>query len=276
MKPTQSFPFPTASAKADRLQPGSCDLLVSVRSLDEATIAIAGGADIIDFKEPLDGALAPVAPEVWQAAARAFPNRTLSAALGESESAARSARHVPDEFRYAKAGPSRTHTTERLGRLWKNLDLPPSVELVPVAYADHLAAGCPGVDHILQLLCSQGRRKMLIDTFVKDGSRLTDHLGIDEIASLVANARRANVWIALAGSLRSDDVTEMIAGGILPDCWGVRGDVCVETSGGNAMDRRTGTLDPRRLGRWTQICRSNIQWVEREHGPEPDRELPSD
>jgi len=276
MNPTQSPRIPNHSANAVRPQPNTCDLLVSVRNLAEAELAVAGGADIIDFKEPLDGALAPVAPEVWQAAARAFPNRTLSAALGESESATRLATHVPDEFRYAKAGPSRTHTTERLGRLWNDLDLPPSVELVPVAYVDHHAADCPHVDEILQLVTSQGRHRMLVDTFVKDGSRLTDHLGMDELAALVTHARNANVWIALAGSLRSDDATEMLARGISPDCWGVRGDVCVETSSGNMRDRRAGTLDPRQIGRWKQVCRSPTRSVEPEHALGHDQEPPRD
>ena len=34
-------------------------LLVSVRSAEEAEIALAGGADVIDVKEPRRGALGP-------------------------------------------------------------------------------------------------------------------------------------------------------------------------------------------------------------------------
>jgi len=250
---SQSMPLPAHLDPTVRPRSGWCDLLVSVRSLAEAEVAIAGGADVIDFKEPLAGALAPVNSEVWRQAASALPGHTLSAALGECESAAGLAADVPPNFRYAKAGPSETHTTDRLGRLWNGLDLPAGVELVAVAYADHDAASCPRVEQVMRLAISQGRRKMLIDTFVKDGSRLTDHLGTDELASLIAHARSAKLWIALAGSLQSNDAVELLARGISPDCWGVRGDVCVETSSGTAMDRRTGTLDPRRIGRWTQL-----------------------
>ncbi|TWT98809.1 (5-formylfuran-3-yl)methyl phosphate synthase [Neorhodopirellula pilleata] len=254
MNHNRSTHFSTFLAPAARRRSHSCDLLVSVRSLAEAEIAIAGGADIIDFKEPLEGALAPVEPEIWRQAAAAFPGRTLSAALGESPSATRLAAFVPKTFRYAKAGPSQIQTTSRLGQFWNDLDLPSGVELVAVAYADYEAAGCPRVDEILELAISQGRRRILIDTFVKDGSCLTDHLALDELATLIDHARNANGWIALAGSLRLDDVSELLAHDITPDCWGVRGDVCMETSSVTALDRRTGSLDPRRIERWTRLC----------------------
>ena len=59
-------------------------LLVSVRSADEARVALAAGAHILDAKEPADGALAPVPPLVLGAIAAVVPAGTaLSVALGE-------------------------------------------------------------------------------------------------------------------------------------------------------------------------------------------------
>ena len=59
-------------------------LLVSVRNAIEAEAALAGGADIIDAKEPLNGALGPVAKEVIQSIAeKVAGSAPVSVALGD-------------------------------------------------------------------------------------------------------------------------------------------------------------------------------------------------
>ena len=59
-------------------------LLISVRSAEEATVALAGGADLIDVKEPSNGPLGVAHHEVL-AAVLAVVNEAVpvSAALGE-------------------------------------------------------------------------------------------------------------------------------------------------------------------------------------------------
>ncbi len=59
-------------------------LLVSVRSAIEATEAVAGGASIIDVKEPARGPLGRAACSVWREVRRAVPaSIPVSVALGE-------------------------------------------------------------------------------------------------------------------------------------------------------------------------------------------------
>ena len=59
-------------------------LLVSVRSRAEAEAALAGGADIIDIKEPARGALGAADPAVWAEICACIGRRAIvSAALGE-------------------------------------------------------------------------------------------------------------------------------------------------------------------------------------------------
>ena len=59
-------------------------LLVSVRSVEEALDALAGGASIIDIKEPARGPLGRADTEVWQAIRETLPvGVCLSVALGE-------------------------------------------------------------------------------------------------------------------------------------------------------------------------------------------------
>src|SRR4051794_16896845 len=59
-------------------------LLVSVRSAEEAACALAGGAALIDVKEPLRGALGRADDAVIRAVVQAVgAARPVSAALGE-------------------------------------------------------------------------------------------------------------------------------------------------------------------------------------------------
>src|SRR4051794_2290794 len=59
-------------------------LLVSVRSAAEALAALAGGADVIDVKEPKNGSLGAADDDTISAVVRAVNGRApVSAALGE-------------------------------------------------------------------------------------------------------------------------------------------------------------------------------------------------
>src|SRR3990172_3975966 len=65
----------------DYSQPG---LLVSVRNADEARIALEGGADVIDVKEPSRGSLGAADAEVVAAVVRAIGGSVpISVAAGE-------------------------------------------------------------------------------------------------------------------------------------------------------------------------------------------------
>src|SRR5258707_906089 len=60
--------------------------LASVRSADEADVALAGGADIIDAKEPAMGALGAVAPATLRGiAVRVAGRLPVSATIGDLE-----------------------------------------------------------------------------------------------------------------------------------------------------------------------------------------------
>lgn len=235
------------------LPPATCQFLISVRDVYEAAIAAAAGPDVIDFKEPADGPLAAVNPSVWEAAAKRFPEQTLSAALGETESAIVLAAQVPTVFRFAKVGPSGLRTPEQLRQVWNSLALSPQVELVPVAYADHDEARCVSVEEVLTSVIATRRRRLLVDTFCKDGRTLFDHLSVERLRAVLDRARAAGVWVAFAGSVRLADVIAIRSRGVLPDCWGVRGDVCQPSLGPGR--RREGELDADRIATWCETLR---------------------
>lgn len=246
--------------------PRPAQWLVSVRSLAEAELASRFGVDIIDLKEPNHGPLAAVERHVWQSVAdrirpqpadqpTAAPLSTplstpLSAALGERDQAAQIARDVPAEFAFAKAGPSQCGTEARVVELWNLVrrDLPPTVELVAVAYADHAAAGSLPPEQILELAARNGFQRILLDTFGKNGSSSIDVLGTSRLAKFGTLAKQNSLWWSLAGSIRLPHLAELKQSWpdpqSSPDCLAVRGDVCQRD--------RQGTLCPERLQQWKQ------------------------
>jgi hypothetical protein len=73
-------------------------LLVSVVTADEVEAAIAGGADIVDVKNPAEGSLGAPTPALLRAVrARVTPPVQLSAALGDAP-------HLPGTMALAAAG----------------------------------------------------------------------------------------------------------------------------------------------------------------------------
>lgn len=229
-------------------------LLVSVRSLAELE-AIAGlGVDVIDFKEPRLGPLAAADPAIWAGAAESVSlakAQKLSAALGECEQAIHLASQVPARFTYAKAGPAGVDSIERLSRYWEQLrqQLPASVELVAVAYADHHDARCPAPESIFAAAHSIGIRTWLLDTFGKgDQQGVVHRISPAQFRSLRAMADQAGAHWVLAGSIRMDDAIGLASQSIRPDLFGVRGDVCDSSRAGNVVAGK--------VTRWLELVRS--------------------
>ena len=198
-------------------------------------MAIGSGADIVDLKEPRAGALSPTDPQLWRQVARRWEqvdaNAQLprfSAALGERAEARDCAASLPARFDFAKAGPSGCSDETQLRRLWSDVrqQLDPSIELVAVAYADWESAGCPTPQSVFQLAHQSGIRRCLLDTFDKAGKSSLQLMGLGSLRELAGIARSLDLWWALAGSVRCQDVARLRAVALAPDCFGVRGDVC--------------------------------------------------
>lgn len=227
---------------------GELALLVSVRNLAEAADAADAGAMLLDFKEPRLGALAPVEPSLWDQAAKWRDQRRddipLSAALGEAECAISIARRVPPSFAFAKPGTRGCGSVGQLQRLWASVreNLPATVRLVAVAYADAQDAMTSDAETVFLEAARCGIRHCLIDTYGKDGRSSLDHLDHPKLTRLSRLADDLGLWWALSGSLRQADLERLRARQIVPDCFGVRGDVC-----GNG---RQSELEPARVALW--------------------------
>jgi uncharacterized protein (UPF0264 family) len=220
------------------------DLLVSVRSAAEAEAALAGGAALIDVKEPARGSLGRADDVAIAAVLRAVAGRRpVSAALGELPG-----KMVPFHFAlaFAKWGlagcggrPDWSGELLQAARL-----LPPSCRPVAVAYADWQRAAAPSPAAVCSFVRARSCGAFLIDTWRKDGTTLLDWLTLDELYGLSDQCRAAGIPIALAGSLGAEQLRQLRP--LRPDWFAVRGAACRD-------GRRTQTIDAERVRRLVDV-----------------------
>jgi len=230
-------------------------LLVSVRSAAEVAPAVAGGAEIVDAKEPSAGSLGAVSlPALRGIARRLPPGMPFSVALGDPTRVAAVAGAIAslDELEprpgeaYVKLGLAASRNLAGARALVAGAveaaarsALRPAV--VVVAYADHERAGAPARSTVSRLAASVGARGVLLDTYLKDGRDLFRHVGDTELAEWIADARGAGLLVALAGSLSVDGVRR--ATNLPADIVGVRGAACEGGREGCVTEERVRALE---------------------------------
>ena len=236
-------------------------LLVSVVSAAEARAALAGGADIIDVKDPREGALGAPSPrtlaEVVAAVDGAAP---VSVALGDlpdlphtaALAACGAAKWGVDYVKLGLRGVQGldravvlvTAVADALGATAADAGAAGAAAagagaagvgpgVIAAAYADGASADPPAFDPALlpELVARTGIAGALIDTLVKDGRGLYGSLPEATVAELVAATRAAGGSFGVAGQLRAGQL-----GRVEADIVGVRSAVC---RGGD----RTASLD---------------------------------
>ncbi len=209
-------------------------LLISVTDASEARAALEGGANIIDVKNPEEGALgaAPVAA-LREVCALLPPSRPSSASLGESTSqpgtlalAAYGAATLGAH--YVKVGLRTANADEAVALLRAAQSgahlANPACTLVAVGYAD---AACIGA--LPWMLLPEIARAVqiggcMIDTALKDGHGLFDYCDEPALKRWLDACRRAGLLCALAGSLSTADLPAMRR--LQPDVVGFRGAAC--------------------------------------------------
>lgn len=228
------------------MSPAAPGLLASVTDLHEMELARAGGADIVDLKQPAFGALGAWSTQALTAAVMLWSawgeqlgpagRPALSATIGDQPM-------VPGLIRAAAERVAGTgvplvkvglfvspHAHECIEAL---APLASRVRLIGVLFADEAPDFA-----VLAALGRAGFAGVMIDTADKKAGSLTAHLDPLTLGQFVAEARRHGLMTGLAGSLRLEDIPALV--GVGADYLGFRGALC---EGG-----RTGTLDPARLG----------------------------
>jgi dihydroneopterin aldolase len=203
-------------------------LLASVAGPEEAAIALDGGADVIDLKDPAQGAFGAVTPAVLRATvATVAGRRKVSAVTGELP--LHPGAVLPAVTALAEAGAEWI----KLG-LFPGGDLPATlralaplarrVRLVGVLFADL------GPDlSALPALAEAGFAGAMLDTARKDGGRLLAQCDLPALARFVALCRAHTLFCGLAGSLEPPDVPRLLV--LEPGLLGFRGALC---AGGRA------------------------------------------
>jgi len=218
---------------------GTPGLLVSVRSAAEAEIALAGGAALIDVKEPSRGALGRADDAVVAEIVRLVAERRpVSAALGELADGG----EVPSckGLQFVKWGLAGCRSTDWRADLLRRLEQP-RPQTVIVAYADWQCAQSPPLDDVVAFACSRPGNVLLIDTHCKDPAKLSLHrrptlldwVEIGDVIEICGRCRTAGVRVAIAGSLGQAEIESLLAA--RPDWFAVRGAVCADDDRGGAI-----------------------------------------
>lgn len=216
-------------------------LLASVATLDEMRTALAAGVDIVDLKNPAEGALGAWAPDalseavaLWRAAGA--PG-SLSATVGDH----------PLDPDLLRAAAERTAATGvplvKIGFAFGDgARLPPVLDalrplaretrLIAVLFADQAPDFA-----VVPLFAAAGFHGVMLDTADKAAGGLLAHMGVETLARFVATARAERLLTGLAGSLKVADIAPLAA--LRPHYLGFRGALCAEG--------RTSALDPLRL-----------------------------
>ena len=222
-------------------------LLVSVMDADEARVAAAAGADIVDVKNPAEGSLGAPSPAVIAAVRAAVPRALpVSAAIGDMPNLPGTAALAAlgaacSGAAFVKAGLWGVSTEAEAVTLLRAIkEAVPGAAVVAAAYADaRRVAHAPLAPELLPRVASAaGVGVCLLDTAVKDGRGLLEWLSPDALTSLVADAHDAGMEFAVAGALRADDLPIVHATGA--DIAGVRSAACSDGA-------RSGPLDAARV-----------------------------
>ncbi|MEP3482627.1 MAG: (5-formylfuran-3-yl)methyl phosphate synthase [Fuerstiella sp.] len=209
-------------------------LLVSVRNAAEAIAAANGGANIVDVKDPLQGALGFAGWQIVRSIQHALDaSCILSAALGELSEwqATPLSKRAPSdlpELQFAKmglAGQAAGNATSWVAD-WQAArnSLPRIKQWVAVAYSDFLQCDAPAPEQILEAAITTNCQVLLLDTFVKNGQTSFDHLSESELAAIVRRSHAAGIQVAIAGQVSIANMDSLQK--VRPDIVAVRGAVC--------------------------------------------------
>ena len=227
-------------------------LLVSVSNAAEAAAALAGGADIIDAKDPLSGALGAVSLETLRdVTATVAGGRLVTAAIGDAWAHEGSEIEIERTARaftvngaaFVKVGFAGITSANRVRNLIAAAVRGAGKCVVAVAYADADHVGSLAPDLLVGVAAGAGATGLLLDTADKTGPGLVSLLAPEALAAWVGAAREAGLLVAIAGKLTAGDLPVVRNAGA--DIAGVRGAAC---EGG-----RTGRVSSERVARLSAV-----------------------
>jgi uncharacterized protein (UPF0264 family) len=210
-------------------------LLVSPMNLEEARVAMAGGADILDVKNPKEGSLGANFPwairEVVDLAKGKVP---VSATIGDldykpgtaSLAALGAAVSGAD---YIKAGLLGVRTADQAADMLSSIvravkDFEKRKKVVASAYSDFGRVGSISPMLLSDVAKSSGADVVMVDTAIKDGRSTFEFMSEQELSEFISAGQRLGLEVAIAGTIGFEDLDLLKR--LNPDIIGVRGIVC--------------------------------------------------
>jgi (5-formylfuran-3-yl)methyl phosphate synthase len=218
--------------------------LASVTSPAEANLALAGGADVIDAKNPMLGAYGALPIAMVQAICQATPARIpVSATIGdgthEQVLAAARAMAIQSGCTYIKIALTHDPDTASLIKDLGALKLG-KTRLVGMLLADQN----PDLG-LIAVMASVGFAGAMLDTADKSAGALPDVLDAVTLSQFITTTQTAGLFAGVAGSLRLSHVADLVR--LKPNVIGFRGALCVGSHRTQALDREAVVAVRRRM-----------------------------
>jgi uncharacterized protein (UPF0264 family) len=224
-------------------------LLVSVANRGDASAALAGGADIVDAKNPRAGSLGAVSldrlADIHAAVGGARP---VTAAIGDARDEAAVERL---SFEFAALGtslvkvgfsgissPARVAALIAAARRGVETGGRGRSGVVAVGYADEPVSVAPAA--LVKIAARAGARGILLDTADKRGPGLRALVDAGTLAAWVGLSHDHGLFVALAGKLTAGDLSFARDAGA--DVAGVRGAACEGGRAGRVSADRVSEL----------------------------------
>ena len=209
-------------------------MLASVRTREEALLALEGGADLIDLKDPARGALGALDSATARTIVTTIAGRApVSATIGDfpsmdpAEILAAAQRTADTGVDVVKVGFFPALSQAACARAMAPLAR--GLPVVAVLFAD--LSRDPA---LVETLAECGFAGAMLDTAGKKSSSLLGHLDLATLGAFVQRVRGCGMFAGLAGSLREQDISALLA--LDPDYLGFRGALCAGGQRGGALD----------------------------------------
>lgn len=197
-------------------------LLASVRNLDEAAQALQGGADMIDLKNPEEGALGALPISTVKIIVDKIGNHTVtSATIGDlppdPETILRAVKRLQQTaVEIIKIGffPG---AQKKLARALKKTNQ--TQKIVAVLFTDL----DPNLT-LLQTLAENNFYGVMLDTAKKNNRGLLKSMEISQLKTFMKTAQQLGLFCGLAGQLQLTDIPQLLT--LKPDYLGFRSALC--------------------------------------------------
>jgi len=210
-------------------------LLISPKDEKEATEAVAGGADIVDVKNPNEGPLGANFPWIIRRIRQITPAEIeVSCTIGEAPNLAGSMAlaslgAATTGVNYIKSGLHGVKKSEKAINLLRKIiraarEYNPAIKVVASGYADAARANTVDPLKVPEIAYEADADVAMLDTAIKDGQALFKFLSLDHLQQFIETSHSYGMKAALAGSLHKEDLPKVQALGA--DIAGVRSAAC--------------------------------------------------